>query len=110
MIAAHNLAMADGHQADTDEYFDYVEDILRVKKNIQEDDDDSALSEASSAKSRRSAPVAAPVSRSGTAPGTRPNVVRLTSDEREIARFNKMTDQQYAQYKLQLQREGKLPN
>jgi len=110
MIAAHNLAIADGHQADTDEYFDYVEDILRVKKNVQENDDDGAFSEASVAKSRRSAPVAAPVSRTGAAPGTRPNVVRLTSDEREIARFNKMTDQQYAQYKLQLQREGKLPN
>jgi hypothetical protein len=110
MIAAHNLAIADGHQADTDEYFDYVEDVLRVKKNVQENDDDGAFSEASVAKSRRSAPVAAPVSRTGAAPGTRPNVVRLTSDEREIARFNKMTDQQYAQYKLQLQREGKLPN
>jgi hypothetical protein len=61
-------------------------------------------------KSRRSAPVAAPVSRSGQAPGTRPNVVRLTSEEREIARFNKMSDQEYARYKMQLQKEGKLPN
>lgn len=110
MVAAHNLALADGHEPDTDEYFDYVEDILRVKKNVQEREEDSALSEASVAKSRRSAPVAAPVSRSGAAPGTRPTVVRLTSEEREIARFNKMTDEQYAQYKVQLQREGKLPN
>jgi hypothetical protein len=34
----------------------------------------------------------------------------LTSEEREIARFNKMSDQEYARYKMQLQKEGKLPN
>lgn len=113
MIAAHNLAVADGYQADSDDYFNYVEDILRVKQMTrQEDDDDedSALSEASMPKSRRSPPVAAPVSRSSSAPGQRPNVVRLTSEEREIAKFNRMTDQEYARYKMQLQKEGKLPN
>jgi hypothetical protein len=113
MVAAHNLAMADGYKADSDDYFEFVEDILKVRaKNDDHDDqeDESALSEASMAKSRRTPPVAAPVSRSGQAPGTRPNVVRLTSEEREIARFNKMSDQEYARYKMQLQKEGKLPN
>ena len=110
MVAAHNLAMADGYKADTDDYFEFVEDILKVRTKKDDYEDESALSEASMGKSRRSAPVAAPVSRSGQAPGTRPNVVRLTSDEREIARFNKMTDQEYARYKMQLQKEGKLPN
>jgi hypothetical protein len=110
MVAAHNLAMADGYKADSDDYFEFVEDILKVRNKKDNYEDESALSEASMGKSRRSAPVAAPVSRSGQAPGTRPNVVRLTSDEREIARFNKMTDQEYARYKMQLQKEGKLPN
>jgi hypothetical protein len=110
MVAAHNLAMADGYKADSDDYFEFVEDILKVRTKKDDYEDESALSEASMGKSRRSAPVAAPVSRSGQAPGTRPNVVRLTSDEREIARFNKMTDQEYARYKMQLQKEGKLPN
>jgi len=110
MVAAHNLAVADGFKPDSDDYFDFVEDILKVRTKNDDYEDESALSEASMAKSRRSPPVAAPVSRSGQAPGTRPNVVRLTSDEREIARFNKMTDHEYARYKMQLQKEGKLPN
>ena len=110
MVAAHNLAMADGYKADSDDYFEFVEDILKVRTKKDDYEDESALSEASMGKSRRSAPVAAPVSRSGQAPGTRPNVVRLTSEEREIARFNKMSDQEYARYKMQLQKEGKLPN
>ena len=110
MVAAHNLAVADGYKPDSDDYFDFVEDILKVRRKKDDYQDESALSEASMGKSRRSAPVAAPVSRTGQAPGVRPNVVRLTSEEREIARFNKMTDQEYARYKMQLQKEGKLPN
>lgn len=110
MIAAHNIAIADGYQPDSDDYFEYVEETLRMKKNVDHDDDDNALSEAAMTKTRRSSPVSAPVSRSGSAPGTRPNVVRLSSDEREIARMNKMSDQEYARYKMQLQKEGKLPN
>ena len=32
MIAAHNLAMADGHEADSDSYFSAVEDTLKVNR------------------------------------------------------------------------------
>ena len=54
------------------------------------------------------APAAAPVSRSGTASGTRPNVVRLSSEEREMASMMGMSPEDYARNKIALKREGKL--
>lgn len=113
MIAAHEMAMADGMKADTTEYFDYIEDTLKVNKNrpdpaIQREE--SAMSSAASPTQRRAAPPAAPVSRtsSPTAPG-RP-IVRLNSAEREMAQMMGMSDQEYAKNKLLLIKEGKLPN
>jgi len=107
MIAAHELAMADVLTADTDDYFDSIELTLRVRKEAAPAADASA--DAAKVTQRRTAPPAAPVSRSGTAgTGSRSNVVRLTSDEREMAKMMGMTDQEYAKNKLALQREGKL--
>lgn len=107
MIAAHNLAVADGLSADSDEYFEAVEDTLKMRREAPVSRDSDPMADAARPVARRSAPAAAPVSRSGT-PGARPNVVRLTSAEREIAQMNGMTDQEYARHKLALQREGKL--
>lgn len=120
MIAAHNLVTTDGFVADTDEYFAEVEKILGVgQRQVQAATpvEDDAMSEAAQPVAKRQsptpverkqAPPAAPVSRSGTAPGSRPNTVRLTSQEREIASMMGMTDQEYAKNKLALQKEGKL--
>ena len=107
MIAAHNLAVADGLSADSDEYFEAVEDTLKMRREAPVSRDSDPMADAARPVARRSAPAAAPVSRSGT-PGARPNVVRLTSAEREIAQMMGMTDQEYAKNKLALQREGKL--
>jgi len=106
MIAAHNLAVADGISPDTDEYFETVESTLKMTRNPAPSDD--PMSAAAQPVSRRTPPPAAPVSRSGSTPGTRPNVVRLTSAEREMAQMMGMTEQEYAKNKLALQREGKL--
>jgi hypothetical protein len=107
MIAAHELAVADGLEADTNDYFDSIEATLRIRQNAAASSDASA--DAAKVTQRRTAPPAAPVSRSGNAgTGNRPNVVRLTSDEREMAKMMGMTDQEYAKNKLALQREGKL--
>lgn len=107
MIAAHELAMADGIKPDTDDYFDSIETTLRVRRDVSQPID--ATADAAKVTQRRTAPPAAPVSRSGTAgTGNRPNVVRLTGDEREMAKMMGMTDQEYAKNKLALQREGKL--
>jgi len=98
MIAAHNLAVADGHAADSDEYFEAVESVLGVRKAPAND-------EALSTAARRSTPPpAAPVSRE-TRGG---NVVRLSGEEREMAAMMKMTPEEYAKNKVALKKEGRL--
>jgi hypothetical protein len=113
MIAAHEMAVADGMMADTNEYFDYIEQTLKVSKPrpdpvVQQED---AMSDASAPTQRRQAPPAAPVSRQGpSTTTTRPNTIRLNSAEREMAQMMGMTEQEYAKNKLMLIKEGKLPN
>lgn len=99
MFRAHEDAVDDGIQPDSDEYFRYIEGRLGL-------DAGSAREEAAPA--RRSAPPAAPVSRGSNGMGSRPNVVRLTSEQREMAQMMGMTDQEYARNLLALQKEGKI--
>lgn len=112
MVAAHELAVADGIEADSDEYFASVERTLGIRSKVETETDDGAFSSASQPVQRRaappSAPPSAPVSRSGNGGGSRPNVVRLTAAEREMADMMGMTEKEYALNKLALQREGKL--
>jgi hypothetical protein len=108
MIAAHNLAMADGVAADTDDYFSFIEGIMRLPPRQMAQQDESPMSSASSGAQRQSAPPAAPVSRSGNATGTRQNVVRLTPDQREMASMMGMTDAEYAKSLLELKKSGRI--
>ena len=109
MVRAHEDAVDEGLKADTDEYFAFVETKLKIRKSEAPKQEESALSEASAPTQRRSAPPAAPVSRSGTGTGgTRSNVVSLNSAEREHARAMGMTDREYAIQKQALIKEGKL--
>lgn len=103
MIAAHNLAIADGHRADTDDYFQAVEETLKINRKVEQNE--SALSSASEpARRRESAPAAAPVSRDGN----RTSIVRLTEAQKEMAAMMKMTPQEYAQNLVALKKEGKI--
>jgi len=106
MIAAHNLALADGLQPDTDDYFATVEETLRIRRPEPTYDDPMAAS--ATVTQKRSAPPAAPVSRGGNGTGSTPNRVTLSAAEREMAQMMGMTNQEYAQNKLSLQKEGKL--
>ena len=105
---AHEDAIDDGLVADSDEYFSYVENRLNVRKPVQQQE--AALSEASTSTAgrRAAAPPAAPVSRSGTGTGGRPNVVTLTRAEQEAARDMGMTPKEYAENKMALIKAGKL--
>jgi hypothetical protein len=110
MIAAHNLAVADGYRADSDDYFQFVEQTIGLRKKEVRDDDheeDTPLSSASKPSSRQAPPPAAPANNGGS---HRPNVVRLTKAEAETARMFGMTEQEYAKNKIALQKEGKMPN
>lgn len=108
MVAAHELAVADGIEADSDEYFAAVEKTLGIRSRMETETDEGAFSSASQPVQRRAAPPSAPVSRSAGGTGSKPNVVRLTSAEREMADMMGMTEKEYALNKLALQREGKL--
>lgn len=99
LAAAHNLALAEGYQVDTNEYFAFIEEQagMRSRPRRHEDDgqDDGPLSGASAP--RRSAPPpAAPVTRGGERRGS----FRLSESEREIARLTGQTDEQYYKNKM----------
>jgi hypothetical protein len=107
MLAAHNLAVADDIPADSDDYFAAIEDTLRIRRQDNSGDYD-AMADAAKPTQRRSAPPAAPVSRSGGGGGSKPNRVTLTAAEREMASMMGMTPEEYGRNKLTLQKEGKL--
>lgn len=101
MIAAHELAIADGIDADTDEYFNHVERTLGISRGEVEEEAPKPQ--------RRAAPATAPVSRAGMDNnGRRTNVVTLTPEEREIAAFTGQTPEEYARNREKLKREGRM--
>jgi hypothetical protein len=104
MVAAHNLATAEGIVPDTDEYFDAIETTLKIKKlapPVSIVAAENPMEQAARPRAaQQPAPAAAPVTR-GT-PGSR--TMRLTSEEMDIARLNKMTPEEYAKQKLKIQR------
>ena len=106
MVAAHNLAMADGYQADSEDYFGFVEDTLRISRRVDAADDDPMS--ASAKVTQRRSPPAAPVSRSGTGTGSRPGVYRLTPEEADMAKSIGMSPLKYAENKALLKKEGRI--
>lgn len=110
MFRAHEDAIDDGLEPDTDDYFAFIDSRLNVKKVVErpiqtEATPENPLSSASAPK-KSSPPPAAPVSRSGG----RPNVVRLTRDQAEMAKMLGMTEADYAKNMIDLKREGKIAN
>lgn len=114
MLAAHSIALADGCPVDTPAYFKSIEETLKiapiiVKPPETDPADDPMIDAAQPANgSGRQPAAAAPVSRSGNGNGSRPNTVRLTPAEAEIAEMMGMTPEDYARNKLALKKEGKL--
>jgi hypothetical protein len=104
MIAAHELAVADGHIPDTDGYFAAIEETLRVKPQAKVAEEEATASAAKVVQRRDAAPAAAPVSRGQQSR----NTVRLTAAEREMAEMMNMKPEEYAKHKVALQKEGKL--
>lgn len=108
MIAAHNLAVADGIDPETDEYFEHVEDTLKLRgaerAAVQADDEGTPIetfTEAAQGRPRESSPAAAPVSRNISPSGVNNSsrTVRLTKDQLEAARLSDMSPQEwYKQY------------
>jgi len=99
---AHYLAIGNGHDAESDGYFQFVENQLYGKQEQTQE----VRTDPPAVRSQ-SAP-AAPPSRDISSPAATPNrnVVRLTAAEREIAAACGMTDAEYAKNKIAIQREG----
>jgi len=110
MINAHNLAVADGIQPDTDAYFAEVESTLKINRGAAATQAETPMEQTAKVTQQRvspnAAPAAAPVSRQSSS--DRQTVVRLTAAEREMASMMKMTPEEYGKEKLKLQREGKI--
>lgn len=101
---AHYKALGEGLRPDTDAYFQHMDvEMGYAQRQAAADDldDDPPLQQ------RQQAAPAAPPSRGGAAqaPQARPNVVRLTAAQREIAAACGMTDAEYAKQLLAIQRE-----
>ena len=106
MIAAHNIALADGHTADTDDYFDAIEGTLNINRKPSTDVYVDPTEQAAKPTQRRSSPPAAPVSRSGNGTSSRPNTIRLTAAEIEIASMTGLTPQEYARQKIRAAKQN----
>ena len=110
MIGAHNIAVADGFSADTDEYFSEIERQLGYRKpqtNVN-DYDEEPTSAAAKPMPKKGPPPAAPTSRAASNGSGGRNTVTLNREEREMANIMGMTPEEYGKNKLALKKEGKL--
>jgi hypothetical protein len=105
MIAAHNLAVADGVTPDSDEYFQSVESVVFKREAPKEDTDAAGADDPMKDTARRAAPPpAAPASR-GQSNGRR---VTLTAAQREAADIAGQSEEEYARNLGALKAEGRI--
>jgi hypothetical protein len=105
MIAAHNLAVADGIPTDTDEYFEAIEQTLKVTRKVAQTETDDQYA-AKTVRRRDAAPAAAPSNRGNQSAGS--NVIRLSAAQREMAEMMGMKPEDYAKNLVALKKEGKI--
>lgn len=111
MVGAHNIAVADGFQADTDEYFAEIERQMGYRKPkapVQQAESEEPTSMAAKPIPSKAQPPAAPSSRAASNGSSGRNTVTLSSAEREMASIMGMTPEEYAKNKVALKKEGKL--
>lgn len=108
MFRAHEDAVDDGIVPDSPAYFEFIETRIGIRRPEPAPVQEEFVSEAAAPVQRRSSPTAAPVSRNGSGTGSRPNVVRLSAEERETADNMGMSLEEYAKNKHALQKEGRL--
>lgn len=101
MFRAHEDAVDDGIEPDSDAYFRFIEGRLGINSNQAAE----APMSAAAKPARQAPPPSAPVNRESS---NRSNTVRLTRAEAETAKMLGMTETEYAKHKIALQKEGKL--
>lgn len=110
MVKAHSHAVGEGFVPDSDAYFEHVERRLGLRKAPEpEIPEEEVISVAATpVQKRTSAPPVAPTSRVASNSSGRPNVVRLTAEQKEMASMMGMSPEDYAKNMVALKREGKL--
>ena len=109
MVRAHNHAMGEGHVPDSDAYFQHVEMRLGVGQPQENQTDEEVISVAATPVQKRTqAPPSAPTTRMASNTSGKPNVVRLTNEQREMASMMGMSPEDYAKNMVALKREGKI--
>jgi hypothetical protein len=105
MFRAHEDALDDGIVPDTDEYFEFIENRLGMRNRVDKSEAVESPMSAAAAPAPKKAPQPppAPVSRSTQ----RPNVMRLTAAEAEMASALGMKPEEYAQNKALAMKEGR---
>ena len=110
MVGAHNIAMADGYQVDSDDYFGFIEQQMGFRKAPPpvDDGEDVALSVAAAPTQKRTSLPAAPTTRTASGTPSKSQVVRLSAEMRDMASMMGMTQEDYAKNMVALRKEGKL--
>lgn len=111
MVGAHNIAIADGYTADTDEYFSEIERQMGMRRqatSVSREETEEPSSMAAKPMAKKAPPPAAPSSRAASNGSGGRNTVTLNSAEREMASIMGMTPEEYAKNKVALKKEGKL--
>lgn len=100
LSVAHNRALRQGIKRGTDQYFSYMDEFLGYKEAAKPQPQEPTQEEDNTM-------VSAPVSRDAPAPTgrTSPDRITLSSEQREMAKSMGISDIQYAEQVLRLQRE-----
>lgn len=107
MVNSHNIAVDDGYEPDSDEYFAFIEQRLGYRQR-EDNQNAQTMSSAAAPTQKRSAPPAAPSSRSAGSGNSGGNVVRLTAEMKEMAQMMGMKPEDYAKHMVELKKEGKI--
>lgn len=110
MVKAHSHAVGEGYIPDSDAYFEHVERRLGLRKAPEPEmaEEEVVSVAAAPVQKRTSVPPVAPTSRVASNSSGRPNVVRLTAEQKEMASMMGMSPEDYAKNMVALKREGKL--
>lgn len=103
MARAHLDALDDGIQVESPEYFALVENRLGFRAPAPRQEEDGEVM-SSASRVRETAPPVAPPSRGQNGR----DIVRLTSEEADMAKMMGMTPKEYAISKRELQAQGKI--
>jgi hypothetical protein len=108
MFRAHEDAVDEGIEPDSDAYFNFIEGRLGVSRQAEQQESPLSSAAAAATPRRSSPPASAPVTRSGNGAGNRNGTTTLSAEEKETARSWGWTEKEYADQKLNLKKEGRL--